>query len=158
MEAEVEERVEGRRAEVGEREEDTEDLHVRPLIGGEKEGEEVEESTEEPLTLRGMASHVKDRVGERGVVGNVTTASSNSVKESVQLANKAIHKGVDMAFFYPTYLWIILGNGFRFGPQMMMWAIGVATGRSPPAMTCRVIGVSAWNNRSTAASSLRSLR
>ena len=63
----------------------------------EQRGEEKEESTDEPLTLRGVASHVKDRVGERGVVGNVTTASSNSVKESVQLANKVVHKGVDMA-------------------------------------------------------------
>lgn len=32
-------------------------------------------------------------------------------------------------------------------------AIGVAAGRSPPAMTRRVIGVSAWNNLSTAESS-----
>ena len=65
----------------------------------EKEGEEKEQppASEEPKTLMDLASHVKDRVGERGVVSNVTTASSNSVKESVQLAGKVVHKGVDMA-------------------------------------------------------------
>ena len=63
----------------------------------EKEKEKAPAAAEEPITLMNLASHVKDRVGERGVVGNVTTASSNSVKESVQLAGKVVHKGVDMA-------------------------------------------------------------
>jgi hypothetical protein len=66
----------------------------------EKEEEKKEEAApeaKEDVTLLGLASHVKERVGERGVVSNVTTASSNSVKESVQLAGKVVNKGVEVA-------------------------------------------------------------
>ena len=63
----------------------------------EEKREEVKAAGEDTITLTGLASHVKDRMGERGVVGNVATASSNSVKESVSLAGKVVGKGVDMA-------------------------------------------------------------
>ena len=78
------------------------DKVLPPVLSGEDEEEKAESREEEdkdaaPNTLADLASHVKERVGERGVVGNVTTASSNSVKESVHVASQVATQGVALA-------------------------------------------------------------
>ena len=81
------------------------DKVLPPVLSSEEddEKEEKEESKAEdekddaPNSLADLASHVKERIGERGVVSNVTTASSNSVKESVNVASHVAKEGVALA-------------------------------------------------------------
>ena len=79
------------------------DKVLPPVMSSEEDEEKKEESKEDeekddaPNTLADLASHVKDRIGERGVVSNVTTASSNSVKESVNVASQVAKEGVALA-------------------------------------------------------------
>ena len=79
------------------------DKVLPPVLHSEDEEEKKEETKEEdtkddaPNTLADLASHVKERIGERGVVSNVTTASSNSVKEGVNVASHVAKEGVALA-------------------------------------------------------------
>ena len=79
------------------------DKVLPPVLSTEEEEEKEEKKNEEgeeddaPNTLADLASHVKERVGERSLAGNVTTASSNSVKESVNVASNVAREGVALA-------------------------------------------------------------
>lgn len=55
------------------------------------------ESTAENASITSLVGHVTGRIQERGVVSNVTTASTNSVREGVALAQTGVREGVALA-------------------------------------------------------------